>query len=205
LVERKVPGDLSQKYTGGEFDYGVDRGEGMNLLGRFLRWFLNSMGEIFGFDVSPAVLLVLEYIIYSLMGCLALYLLIRMFVRGGFSSLFTKKAPSILEVALCERHIEAIDLDALLEGALRQGDYRLAVRYRFLMLLKQLSQREVIQWHFDKTNMDYLREIPPSPLRQEFQKATYLFDHIWYGQQPIDGPGYHQAEHRFDSLNRLIP
>ena len=110
-----------------------------------------------------------------------------------------------MDLELSQRHIEALDLDALVEEALREGNYRLAVRYRFLKILKLLSQKELIEWHFEKTNMDYLGEITHGPLQQEFRKASYLFENIWYGLQPIDEKGYHKVGHRFDSLNKSIP
>ena len=170
-----------------------------------VHWFLNALGDIFGVDVSPAVLLVLEYVIYTLMGALAIYLLVRMFVRERFSSLFTRKAKSLMDLELSQRHIESLDLDALVEEALGEGNYRLAVRYRFLKILKLLSQRELIQWHFEKTNQDYMEELAHEPLQQEFRKASYLFENIWYGLQPIDEMGYHKVGHRFDSLNKSMP
>lgn len=205
LVQRQFDGELNEKYSGPEFQYGVDRGESMNLISRFIHWFLNALGDIFGVDVSPAVLLVLEYVIYTLMGALAIYLLVRMFVRERFSSLFTRKAKSLMDLELSQRHIESLDLDALVEEALGEGNYRLAVRYRFLKILKLLSQRELIQWHFEKTNQDYMEELVHEPLQQEFRKASYLFENIWYGLQPIDEMGYHKVGHRFDSLNKSMP
>lgn len=205
LVEREIQGELAQKYSGKEFDYPVDRGESVNLLARFVQWILKSLAELFGIDVPPGTLLIVEYTVYVLMGVLALYLLVRMLVNESISSLFTKKARSILDIELSQRHIESIDLDALLEDALQGGDYRLAVRYRFLKILKQLSHRDIIEWHFEKTNMDYLGEISQIPLQQEFQKTIYLFENIWYGQQPIDAKGYHKAERQFNALNQMIP
>lgn len=205
LIERQVSGDLSEKYSGPEFRYELDRGESVNLLSRFVHWFLNTLGDIFGVDISPTAVLVFEYVIYVLMGALALYLVIRMFINERFSSLFTQKARSIVDLELSQHHIETLDLDTLVEEALKERNYRLAVRYRFLKILKLLSQRELIDWHYEKTNMDYLEEISHGPLQGEFKKASYLFENIWYGQQPIDEMEYREVDHSFDSLNKSIP
>jgi|SRR5690606_8787089 len=205
LVEREFQGDLVQKYSGEEFDYSVDRGESMNLLARMVKWFLKAMGNLFGIDVSPGTLLILEYIIYVLMGVLALFLLVRMLANESMGSLFTKKARSLVDLELSQRHIETIDLEGLLQAALQEGDYRLAVRYGFLRVLKQLSHRDIIDWHYEKTNMDYLGEISQTPLRDGFQGAVYLFENIWYGQRPIDQKGYLKAERHFNALNQMIP
>lgn len=205
LTERQIGEDLGKKYTGEDFDYDVKTGESANLLSRFVRWFLNAISSTFGFDISPQTLLILEYIIYALMGVLVIYLLVRMFVNEKFSAIFTKKARSIIALDLSEQHIESIDLDSLMEEALKNGDYRLAVRYQFLKILKLLSQKHIIDWHFDKTNVDYEREITETRLQLEFKKASYLYENIWYGEQPIDASGYAKTDLRFKAVENSIP
>ncbi|MBO0324007.1 DUF4129 domain-containing protein [Muricauda sp. CAU 1633] len=204
LTERQIDEDLSQKYTGEEFNYDVKTGESANLLARFIRWILNSLGETFGLDISPKTLLFLEYTIYALMGALVIYLLVRVFINEKFNAIFSKKAKSIVDIDLSERHIESIDLDALMNDALKIKDYRLAVRYQFLKILKLLSQKSIIDWHFEKTNVDYQREIKEGNLQTEFKKASYLYENIWYGEQPIDETGYTKTSSRFTRLNDLI-
>ncbi|WP_318344633.1 hypothetical protein [Flagellimonas baculiformis] len=205
LTERQITEDLGKKYTGEDFDYDVKTGESANLLSRFVRWFLNAISSAFGFDISPKTLLILEYIIYALMGVLVIYLLVRMFINEKFSSIFTQKARSIIDLDLSEQHIESIDLDSLMEEALKNGDYRLAVRYQFLKILKLLSQKNIIDWHFEKTNVDYEREITQTQLQLEFKKASYLYENIWYGEQPIDASGYAKTDLRFKAVENSIP
>ncbi|MDC6367060.1 MULTISPECIES: DUF4129 domain-containing protein [Flavobacteriaceae] len=205
LYERSIPDDLSKKYTGDDFNYNVKTGESQNLLARFLRWLMNSIGETFGFDISPKTLLILEYIIYALIGLLVIYVLVRVFINEKFNAIFSKKAKSIVDIDLAEQHIENVDLDALMTAALKAKNYRLAVRYQFLKILKLLSQKDIIDWHFDKTNVDYEREISEVQLQKEFKKASYLYENIWYGEQPIDESGYNKTSARFANLSNLIP
>ena len=205
LIERDFNEDLSKKYTGDDFNYEIKTGESQNLLARFLRWLLNSIGETFGFDISPQTLLILEYIIYALMGLLVIYLLVRVFTNEKFNAIFSKKAKSIVDIDLAEQHIESVDLDALMAEALNTKNYRLAVRYQFLKILKILSQKGIIEWHFDKTNMDYQREIDQMDLQKEFKKASYLYENIWYGEQPIDEKGYARTSSHFIHLKSTIP
>lgn len=207
LSERQIDGDLSQKYTGEEFNYDVKTGESSNLLWRFIQWLLELLQKLFGafgIDIPPSTLVFLEYTIYVLMGALVIFLLVRVFVNEKFSAIFSKKAKSIVDIDLAEHHIESIDLDALMNDALKDKDYRLAVRYQFLKILKLLSQKNLIEWHFEKTNVDYEREIQQSNLQQEFKNASYLYENIWYGEQPIDEIGYTKTSSRFTNLNNLI-
>lgn len=204
LQERRMYEDLKEKYTGDEFNYETNTGESKNLLARFIKWLFQGIGDAVGINISPNTLLVLEYIIYGLMGILVIYLLIRIFINEKFNSIFTKKAKAILDIDLTEQHIEVIDLDSLMSAALKNKDYRLAIRYQYLKILKQLSQKEIIEWHFDKTNVDYEKEIGESKLRNDFKKVSYLYEYIWYGEQIIDEVGYTNASFSFTQLNNAI-
>ena len=196
--------DLSKKYTGDEFDYEVDTGKSQNLLLRFLNWLSQKLNNTFGVDIPPNTLKFLEYTIYVLMGLLVIYLMVRFFVNENFGSIFTKKANPILDIDLAEEHIEDLDLDSLLRDALKQKDYRLAVRFQFLKVLKALSQRQIIDWHFEKTNSDYSREINENRLKTGFDEASYLYENIWYGEQWIDANIYEKTQHRFSRLHQMI-
>ncbi len=205
LEERAFDGDLSEKYQGDEFDYTVKTGESQNLLLRFLRWLFGGLGDIFGFDISPNTIRVIQYLIYVLLGLLVIYLLVRFLVNERFSSVFTKKASAIFDVDLSEQHIESLDLDSLMSEALKNKDYRLAVRYQFLKVLKRLSQKELIDWHFEKTNSDYAKELKEDRLKKKFREVSYLYENIWYGEKPISDVQYQKTDDRFNALNVLIP
>ena len=205
LQERKFEDDLSQKYSGEEFDYTVKTGESANLISRFLRWFGNWLDNTFGIQIPPGTLEVIKWLIYILMGGLVIYLIVRMFVNERFEAIFTKKAKSFADIELAEQHIEAIDFVDLLNKALKKKDYRLVVRYRFLMLLKKLSQKEFIDWHFEKTNSEYQSEINEPRLKSGFSELAYLYDYVWYGEQPMNEDLFKRAESRFEKMNQIIP
>lgn len=204
LQERKIYENLKEKYPGEEFNYDTNTGESKNLLARFLKWLFQGIGDAVGIDIPYNVLQILEYVIYGLMGLLVIYLLVRIFINEKFNSIFSKKAKAIIDIDLSEQHIEVIDLDALMNAALKNKDYRLAVRYQYLKILKLLSQKEIIEWHFDKTNVDYEQEISESKLKNDFKKVSYLYEYIWYGEQIINETDYTNASFRFTQLNNSI-
>ncbi len=69
-----------------------------------------------------------------------------------------------------EEHIENIDLDSYIKNALKEENYRLAIRYMYLKSQKLLSLNNIIDWHFEKTNSDYYREIESVGLKENFKK-----------------------------------
>ncbi|HBY68162.1 MAG TPA: DUF4129 domain-containing protein, partial [Flavobacteriaceae bacterium] len=80
-----------------------------------------------------------------------------------------------------EEIIRSKNIRELIEKALQNKEYRLAVRYYYLLILKKLTDAELIDYEFDKTNTDYIAEITSDTVILPFKKATNLYDYIWYG------------------------
>src|SRR5690606_7261386 len=114
------------------------------------------------------------YLIYGLMGVLAIYLLIRFLTGENASAIFRKKETTIVNPNLAEEHMESLDLDALISDAIQQKNYRLAIRYQYLKTLKTLSKHQIIEWHYEKTNKDYENEIKALKIRLLFKDVSYL-------------------------------
>lgn len=94
--------------------------------------------------------------------------------------------------------IKEKDLPKLIEQAIDEGNYQLAVRYYYLLLLKNLSDKEFISWQQEKTNEDYIKELASKQqLHGDFKKLTYLYDYVWYGEFSIDKEKFVQAESKF--------
>jgi hypothetical protein len=203
LVLRTLDENLGQKYQGKEFNYDIKDGESQNILARFLNWLMNGLRDVFGIELPPGITQLLEYIIYALMGALAIYLLVRFLTGETAFSIFRKKEASIVDPNLVEEHIESLDLDALISDALRQKDYRLAIRYQYLKVLKTLSQHQIIEWHYEKTNQDYEKEIEVPKIKLLFKDVSYLYDHIWYGEQEIDVQKYEADQLKFVNINNI--
>jgi hypothetical protein len=64
--------------------------------------------------------------------------------------------------------------------------------------LKKLSERNIIEWHVDKTNTDYLYEIQSKELKDNFQYLSYLYNYIWYGEFEMNDTTFNQAQKAFE-------
>ncbi len=204
LEPRSYEEKLSTKYVDDEFNYSSAEGEAQNIMGRFLRWFRNLFGDMFGVDIPPGTLKFIEYFIYTLFGCLAIYLLVKFLVNENLGAVFSKKATPLIDINLSEEHIENLDLNALIKDAVSQKNYRLAIRYHYLLVLKNLSMKNIIDWQYEKTNLDYQQELSSDTLRPKFQEVSYLYDYIWYGEQDIDQIIFNAAQDRFTALQQSI-
>lgn len=103
-----------------------------------------------------------------------------------------------------EEIIKTKNIKELIEKALLNNDKRLAVRYYYLLVLQGLSEKQLIDYEFDKTNSDYIKELKSSDLTLGFQKATTLYDYIWYGNFDVTQENFGKAQHTFNDLERLI-
>lgn len=102
-------------------------------------------------------------------------------------------------------NIEHADIHALIKNAENDGDYRLAIRYYYLLILKTLSLKNHIKFEDDKTNAEYLNEISGKPFSQGFSYVSYLYNYIWYGKFSIEEGQYQKAKDNFTTLlNQVI-
>lgn len=104
-------------------------------------------------------------------------------LRIEFTGLFGKKArPFTVPYETHAENIHELNFNALLDEAVRQQDYRRAIRLYYLRALKQLSDKALIDWQPGKTNHRYIRELQAQALRLDFEKITALFEYVWYGE-----------------------
>jgi len=102
-----------------------------------------------------------------------------------------------------EHIIKNEDINALITRAIEQNNYRLAIRYYYLLALKELSDHNVIKWEQDKTNADYINEIENKTLQTNFKQATKIYDYVWYGEFTVDAIKFESLKKPFNQLSKL--
>lgn len=96
------------------------------------------------------------------------------------------------------------DFIALIKNAEDDNNFRLAIRYYFLFILKTMSLKNIIKIEEDKTNAEYLREINNTKIEKNFTSALYLYNYTWYGEFDVNKLQYKTARSNFKSfLNQL--
>lgn len=103
-----------------------------------------------------------------------------------------------------ETDIHKTDLEGLLKTAIQQEDFRQAIRYYFLILLKDLSDKKLIDYHKDKTNSEYLFELKNDMQKDQFSYLLYLYNYIWYGEFAINKIEFQLAENKYQSFKKLL-
>lgn len=165
---------------------------------KFIHW-LFGVEEVTGFWAN--VLTFLPYLI--ILGTLFLIIKLLMRVNPGKVLLEEQPPPQVI-LSEDEDIIQNKDISLLIQEAIQANNYRLATRYYYLLVLKRLSEKELIQWESQKTNSDYLKELSDQTIKDHFKGITKLYDFIWYGSFTIDENAYKKIEQQFISITNTI-
>ncbi len=168
------------------------------LWSKFISW-------VFGIDEVSGFWLVFFKLLPYLLVIAVLFLLGWLFMKVNPSDmLFEKQAPPQVALTEDEDIIQNENINQLIDHALVQKNYRLAIRYYYLLVLKKLSDSELIQWESQKTNTDYISELTDTTVQKQFTSITRLYNFIWYGSFEINEKAYLEAAKEFSALTHSI-
>jgi hypothetical protein len=144
--------------------------------------------KISGWLLSMIFILLFMVLVLSLFG---------INVRGLFSPSKNYYEPSDPQMHIIE---SGTNYDILIGQAEMEGKYSIAIRYLYNKLLLQLTNKGLIYWQKDKTNLDYLNEMSSSALSDDFRLITASFEYIWYGKFPCNQSRFFQIRNQFEQF-----
>lgn len=158
-------------------------------------------------SILRVVTFFMKFIFPFLLGGFIIFLILK--AALGFESswfLFKKDSNKKSEKLVFdeEKDIHKTDLEGLLKTAIQQEDFRQAIRYYFLILLKDLSDKKLIDYHKDKTNSEYLFQLKNNTQKEQFSYLLYLYNYIWYGEFAITKNEFQRAENKYQSFKKLL-
>lgn len=129
-----------------------------------------------------------------------------MYLSGSSVGLFRKRNVMVPEEGndIITEDIFAINYQREIDRAANQGNYRLAIRLLFLRLLKNMSEKNIIRYKQDKTNLDYLLELHPTGHYKNFFRITRNYEYSWYGQFNVSEEAYKVIRNEFDQFDSAL-
>ena len=115
-------------------------------------------------------------------------------IAGAF---YRKRKQTGLAFEIVPEDIRTLDFDRLIDEAVAVRNYRRAVRLLYLKTLKALAAHHLIDWQRDKTNHEYIDELPQPTLRRAFADLTMLFEYVWYGDFAVDEAVFGRVQRSF--------
>ncbi|WP_052825952.1 hypothetical protein [Neotamlana nanhaiensis] len=147
----------------------------------------------------------LNWIFYIAIAFAVIFLVYILLNEGGSNLFSTRKHKKVIySEDITAENIESADITSLIKNAEKDNNFRLAIRYYYLLVLKQLSLKNYIKFEDDKTNSEYYNEIIEKPFSESFSYTSYLYTYIWYGEFPVNLTQYNKAKDNFETLLNTI-
>lgn len=205
-TQRQLSPNFKDKYEGKDFVYEV-KPRAKTAWDRFWEWVGRLIRDLLGAGDKASnsyfLIYTLRTIAIALIG-FVIYLIVTALLGKDKYWIFKRSSKKITAEEIMTEKLSQANFKELIEKTKQEGDYRLATRYYYLWLLKLLTYREIIEWHPDKTNTDYLYEITNTELKENFKYLSYIYDYIWYGEFEIKNDAFIKAEKAFTkTINTL--
>jgi hypothetical protein len=103
-----------------------------------------------------------------------------------------------------EEDIRDENLDDKINKAIRDKDYRSAIRYQYLKGLRLLSERGWIRYHAQATNHDYVYQLSQHPVAGDFRFLTQVYDYVWYGEFALNDEQFTRLQTDFKRFYQVV-
>ncbi len=153
---------------------------------RLLKWIQHLLNDFFGTKGGRWVFGHLHWAILIAAVVLLLFYLRKRLFHGAF----TPEAGKPRQVLEIHENLAAVDLDQLLGTAEREGNWRLALRYHYLKVLRRLMDEGSIRFKPESTDRDYLRQLKDPAQRSTFSELSFLSKWALYGDAPMEEARY---------------
>lgn len=144
-----------------------------------------------------------RWFIYILLGSILLYALYKIISENNLRFFYRKPART-KETPLEEAELPEEDLDQLLRRAVEEKEYRMATRYHYLKTLRHLDKMELIRWHSQATDAEYVRQMDTRPQGERFRWLTSAYERVWYGKFPLDEHQYTRLSQYFQDFHNAV-
>lgn len=103
------------------------------------------------------------------------------------------------------KDIVNIDFSTQIEKCIQEKNYRLATRYYYLWIMKNLNEANLIAFNIDKTNQDYVQELRKKTTfgkekLTHFMQCTNYYEYLWFGNFAVSESNFAQIENTFKAF-----
>ena len=150
----------------------------------------------------------LMYLIIGLVIFLLIYILILILKGEGWESPLSLKRDRIVKrvytIEDLSHDTPLTELNKALDNSLNNGNNRELLRIQYLITIRNLINSRLIKWRKNKTNYDYINELAPGVLRNNFTGLTIDYERVWYGGRDINVDNKQNNIDRYSRTLHLI-
>ncbi len=206
---KKFPKNFKENYTDEVFQYEYDFDPNqLSVWQQFEHWLSQKFNDWFNIVDEKKAARFTKYLfrtLYVLAFLAVLYFILKTIINKEGNWVFGRKSDSVnIHATILKEDLLETNFDDLIYKAKENNDYRLAIRYYYLKVLKNLTEKQIIDWDNEKTNHDYIYEIKEDSLREQFEYISYVYDYCWYGEFQLNENSFEEAENKFNQLIQQI-
>lgn len=164
---------------------------------RFMAWLSELLRSIFGSRAGNFVFGNLLYFVIVIAAAILLFMAVR---RGVFTGAFRGAPRTAMVTDDPHEELHSSDLSALINAAEAAGEWRRAIRLRYLQVLRHGIDKGWFHWRPEHTDRDYARQLEDPVLRDAFGRIAFTFQWVWYGEAPLDRARYEALTGAFQEL-----
>ena len=207
-VQKITEDDLKSYKEDSDFNY-IEEIEEESFIQKFQRWLQNILTKIweaiFGVGTATGFLYFVFNILPYILLAFLVFLLVKFFLKVNSRNIvYGEQKNASFQFTEEEHIIKNEDINVLISDAIKNQNYRLAIRYYYLQTLKFLTEKNIISWEPEKTNEDYIKEIDTDSLNSDFKTITKIYDYVWYGEFGIDEFKFEKLKTTFETVNNSI-
>lgn len=206
ITPKNFQKNFKDQYTGQQYNY-TTLSNPDNWFTRFKTWLNDTLGKLFQIenDLSNTQLTQILYrIVYAVIILVVIIILIRVILRKESRWIFGKSPDEDLPFYRVEENLHEVDFTQWIAKAVKESNYRLAIRYYYLWLLKVMNDAQLISYDVQKTNNDYYKELKDQDIKVHFGHMVYLYNYIWYGSFEIKEQQFRNASQSYRNLINSI-
>lgn len=120
--------------------------------------------------------------------------------------LFRRNA-SILSETINEKKEENIfdlNYDYEIKKAVEAANYNLAIRLWYLQTLKDLAEKNIIEYKQETTNSTYLAQLSDTKYYKDFFRLTRNFEYTWYGKFHLSADAFTLMQNDFATFKQKL-
>lgn len=142
-----------------------------------------------------------RYMILTVLAIVLMFVIVKIAISN---KLFITRGSRKSGIAEEDELLNKNNLPTLIQEAEAQNNFRLAVRYRYMKVLQDMDERNIIHLHAQSTNWDYVNRLGTHPLKKQFLLLTRAYEYVWYGEFEITGEQYSYLKTEFQQFENSL-
>jgi len=147
-------------------------------------------------SISKETVKNIQWMLFAIILLLLIYFILRVLGIHPFrknNSTFKQK----IELESLEENLDIADIDPHLYEAIKNKNFKLAIRLYYLKIIQKLALKEKIIWKKYKTNKHYINEIKDIDEYNTLKKITWFYEACWFSNSELDEMQYNIIQKEF--------